>query len=297
VVVPCCVCPSAFPLRRTPTGAPVVTHDELVAYLVSKAPAGEVAVARLGFEGKDTVVYSTYRAAASGGTTGGGAASGDVTGGGADSGGESVSENTDAGAPGDAGTSEAADAGARYDAVTLEAAGAGANHDAGASEESMQALAERRVTLEVPTSGSLEVPTEVIATAGTLEALEVPTAGCRWGIMACGNISNDFATALRRVPDFTGGGRSNDGGGVSGGGGGGGIGPGGGGGSGSSGDASGDGGGGERGGQAAHRMVACASSSASRAAAFGARHGMAVQVDSIKPVLKAPMFSALEARI
>ena len=57
-VVPCCVCPGSFPHRRL-RGAPVSTHDDFVEYLVSKAPE-EIGVARLGFEGKDHVVYSTW---------------------------------------------------------------------------------------------------------------------------------------------------------------------------------------------------------------------------------------------
>ena len=58
-VVPCCVCPSVFPRRRTPAGGAVISHDDFVEYLVGKAEPGKIQVARLGFEGKDTVVYST----------------------------------------------------------------------------------------------------------------------------------------------------------------------------------------------------------------------------------------------
>ena len=58
-VVPCCVCPTVFPNRKTPAGRPVVSHDEFVQYLVGKAPPGHIKVKRLGFEGKDTVVYAT----------------------------------------------------------------------------------------------------------------------------------------------------------------------------------------------------------------------------------------------
>jgi hypothetical protein len=36
-----------------------VSHDDFVQYLVGKAPPGRIQVARLGFEGKDTVVYAT----------------------------------------------------------------------------------------------------------------------------------------------------------------------------------------------------------------------------------------------
>lgn len=36
-----------------------VSHDDFVRYLVGKAPPGIIKVARLGFEGKDTVVYAT----------------------------------------------------------------------------------------------------------------------------------------------------------------------------------------------------------------------------------------------
>jgi len=59
-VVPCCVCPTAFPRRRTSAGGAVITHDDFVAYLTRKGEDGEIASARLGFEGKDVVVYSTY---------------------------------------------------------------------------------------------------------------------------------------------------------------------------------------------------------------------------------------------
>lgn len=57
-VVPCCVCPTVFPRRRTPAGDPVVSHEDFVRYLVNKGLPGRIKVARLGFEGKDTVVYS-----------------------------------------------------------------------------------------------------------------------------------------------------------------------------------------------------------------------------------------------
>ena len=59
-VVPCCVCPTAFPNRRSPGGGPVVSHAEFVEYLVGKGRPGDIKVARLGFEGKDTVLYSAY---------------------------------------------------------------------------------------------------------------------------------------------------------------------------------------------------------------------------------------------
>ena len=38
----------------------MITHDDFVAYLTRKGEDGEIASARLGFEGKDVVVYSTY---------------------------------------------------------------------------------------------------------------------------------------------------------------------------------------------------------------------------------------------
>jgi hypothetical protein len=59
-VVPCCVCPTLFPERRNfDTGGEVRTHEEFVEYLVRKGAPGEIGVGRLGFDGKDTVVYST----------------------------------------------------------------------------------------------------------------------------------------------------------------------------------------------------------------------------------------------
>ena len=60
-VVPCCVCPTLFPGRRNfDTGGEVRTHEEFVEYLVRKGAPGEIGVGWLGFDGKDTVVYSTW---------------------------------------------------------------------------------------------------------------------------------------------------------------------------------------------------------------------------------------------
>ena len=60
-VVPCCVCPTLFPERQNfDTGGEVRTHEEFVEYLVRKGAPGEIGVERLGFDGKDTVVYSTW---------------------------------------------------------------------------------------------------------------------------------------------------------------------------------------------------------------------------------------------
>jgi hypothetical protein len=60
-VVPCCVCPTLFPERRNfDAGGEVRTHEEFVEYLVRKGAPGEIGVERLGFDGKDTVVYSTW---------------------------------------------------------------------------------------------------------------------------------------------------------------------------------------------------------------------------------------------
>lgn len=64
------------------------------------------------------------------------------------------------------------------------------------------------------------------------------TEGCRWGIMSCGKIANDFATALRLVG-------VDDGHGVD-----------------------------DENGGGRHSVVACASSSAKRSAEFGAKHGV-----------------------
>ena len=59
-VVPCCVCPTFFPGRRTETGDPVISHKDFVKYLVGKGEPGMVKTKSLGFEGKDVVVYSGY---------------------------------------------------------------------------------------------------------------------------------------------------------------------------------------------------------------------------------------------
>ena len=60
-VVPGCVCPTLFPERKVlDTGGEVRTHEEFVEYLVRKGAPGEIGVGRLGFDGKDTVVYSTW---------------------------------------------------------------------------------------------------------------------------------------------------------------------------------------------------------------------------------------------
>ena len=60
-VVPCCVCPTLFPERKVlDTGGEVRTHEEFVEYLVRKGAPGEIGVGRLGVDGKDTVVYSTW---------------------------------------------------------------------------------------------------------------------------------------------------------------------------------------------------------------------------------------------
>ena len=56
-VVPCCVFSRLFPGRRLRSGRPVTSHPSLVAYLLEKHPA--VRSARLGFAGKDVVVFCT----------------------------------------------------------------------------------------------------------------------------------------------------------------------------------------------------------------------------------------------
>ena len=63
-VVPCCVCPGLFPRRRRVdgSGAPVRSHAEFCEYLRAKARPGEIELARLPFEGKNTVVYSAFDA-------------------------------------------------------------------------------------------------------------------------------------------------------------------------------------------------------------------------------------------
>lgn len=55
-VVPCCVHARDFPQRRLPCGGPVRSHDDLVAYIVSKDPLA-IEVAELPFEGRNTVVF------------------------------------------------------------------------------------------------------------------------------------------------------------------------------------------------------------------------------------------------
>ena len=55
-VVPCCVHARDFPQRRLPGGGDVRTHEDLVAYIVSKDPQA-IQVADLSFEGRNTVVF------------------------------------------------------------------------------------------------------------------------------------------------------------------------------------------------------------------------------------------------
>ncbi len=45
-----------FPRRRLPSGDPVKTYDDLIAYIVAKDPAA-VRVQELPFEGRNKVVY------------------------------------------------------------------------------------------------------------------------------------------------------------------------------------------------------------------------------------------------
>jgi len=54
-VVPCCVYASEFPGRRLPSGAPVRSHEDLVAWLLAKDP--RLREATLPFEGRNRVVY------------------------------------------------------------------------------------------------------------------------------------------------------------------------------------------------------------------------------------------------
>lgn len=56
-VVPCCVFPSLFPHRKTPSGQTVRTINEFVDYLVAKAPPGTISVGYLPFKGRCKVVY------------------------------------------------------------------------------------------------------------------------------------------------------------------------------------------------------------------------------------------------
>jgi len=55
-VVPCCVHAKEAPHRRLLNGGPVRSHEELIAYIVSKDPQA-IEVAQLPFEGRNTVVY------------------------------------------------------------------------------------------------------------------------------------------------------------------------------------------------------------------------------------------------
>lgn len=57
-VVPCCVHASEFKHRRLPDGGAVRTHEDLIAYIISKDPLA-IKVAQLPFEGRNTVVYCT----------------------------------------------------------------------------------------------------------------------------------------------------------------------------------------------------------------------------------------------
>jgi hypothetical protein len=66
-VVPCCVCPGLFPKRRVFSGdgddrvsKPVRSHEQFCEYLRGKAKPGEIELARLPFEGKNTVVFSKF---------------------------------------------------------------------------------------------------------------------------------------------------------------------------------------------------------------------------------------------
>ncbi len=55
-VVPCCVHARDFPQRRLPNRGPVRSHEDLIAYIVSKDPLS-IEVAQLPFEGRNTVVF------------------------------------------------------------------------------------------------------------------------------------------------------------------------------------------------------------------------------------------------
>ena len=57
-VVPCCVHAAEFPWRVLPGGGAVRTHEDLIAYIVSKDPEA-IKVTQLPFEGRNTVVYCT----------------------------------------------------------------------------------------------------------------------------------------------------------------------------------------------------------------------------------------------
>lgn len=54
-VVPCCVFPNLRPDRRTATGEPVVEYDDFIDYLCAKSE--DIQVARLGFQGRNQVVF------------------------------------------------------------------------------------------------------------------------------------------------------------------------------------------------------------------------------------------------
>jgi len=54
-VVPCCVFSRLFPGRQLRSGEPIASHGSLVRYLQEKHPNARTA--RLGFAGKNTVVY------------------------------------------------------------------------------------------------------------------------------------------------------------------------------------------------------------------------------------------------
>jgi len=56
-VVPCCVFTYDFPHRRTPSGDPVQSYEQLIEYLVAKHPDAKTAY--LPFVGRNQVVYHT----------------------------------------------------------------------------------------------------------------------------------------------------------------------------------------------------------------------------------------------
>ena len=56
--VPCCVYTKTFPKRHLPDGQQVCTYEQLVEWLVLKAP-NQIKVHKLDFEGRNLVVYST----------------------------------------------------------------------------------------------------------------------------------------------------------------------------------------------------------------------------------------------
>ena len=56
-VVPCCVYPNLFPLRRLPNGKPVVSYEDFIQYLLAKDDS--IQSQYLNFRGRNQVLFRT----------------------------------------------------------------------------------------------------------------------------------------------------------------------------------------------------------------------------------------------